>query len=129
MESITILDHVGICVTDFERSKAFYQVALAPLGLGIRMEFPGTGSACGFGRGGKPAVWISGGAKTSPRVHIAFAAPSREAVDEFHKAALAAGATDNGAPGVREHYHPHYYGAFVLDPDGHNIEAVYHKPV
>ena len=129
MESITILDHLGVCVTDFERSKAFYQAALAPLGLAIMMEFPGDGSACGFGRAGKPAFWISGGAKTSPRVHVAFAAPSREAVDAFYKAALAAGATDNGAPGIRAHYHPNYYAAFVLDPDGHNIEAVYHKPV
>ena len=129
MESITILDHLGISVTDFDRSKAFYRAALAPLGLAIMMEFPADGSACGFGRAGKPAFWISGGAKTSPRVHIAFAAPSREAVDAFYQAALTAGATDNGVPGVRAHYHPNYYGAFVLDPDGHNIEAVYHKPV
>jgi catechol 2,3-dioxygenase-like lactoylglutathione lyase family enzyme len=129
MESITILDHLGICVTDFERSKAFYQAALAPLGLAIMMEFPGDGSACGFGRAGKPAFWISGRAKTSPRVHVAFATPSRDAVDAFYKAALAAGAADNGTPGIRAHYHPNYYAAFVLDPDGHNIEAVYHKPV
>jgi catechol 2,3-dioxygenase-like lactoylglutathione lyase family enzyme len=127
MESIAILDHIGISVTDFEQSKAFYQATLAPLGLAIMMEFPAEGCACGFGRAGKPAFWISGGAKTSPRIHIAFAAPSREAVDAFYRAALAAGATDNGPPGVREHYHPNYYGAFVLDPDGHNIEAVCHR--
>ena len=129
MKSLAIIDHIGITVADYARAKAFYEAALAPLGLAVMMDFPGGGAACGFGRDGKPAFWISAGAKVSPPLHIAFAAPSREAVDAFYKAALAAGAADNGAPGVRKHYHPSYYGAFVLDPDGHNIEAVcHHKP-
>ena len=129
MKSLAFIDHIGICVADYARARAFYEAALAPLGLSVMMEFPGGGSSCGFGRAGKPAFWVSAGTKISPPLHVAFAAPSREAVDAFYQAALAAGAADNGAPGVRAHYHPNYYGAFVLDPDGHNIEAVYHKPV
>ena len=127
------IDHIGIYVADFARAKAFYQATLAPLGITAVMELPAgvteIGAAtCGFGRAGKPAFWISEGAKTSPLIHVAFTAPSREAVDAFHTAALATGAADNGAPGIRPHYHPNYYAAFVLDIDGHNIEAVCHTP-
>ena len=122
-----MLDHLGLDVTDYERSKAFYEHALAPLGIGLVMEpVEGVG---GFGEGGMPYFWI--GRRDRPPqtgVHVAFAASSREQVDAFHAAALAAGARDNGGPGMREIYHPHYYGAFVLDPDGNNVEAVCHTP-
>ncbi len=118
-----MIDHIGIAVSDFARSKAFYERALAPLGYTVVMGFDDT---AGFGRGGKPDFWISTGAVA--RVHVAIEAESRAAVDAFHRAALAAGGRDNGTPGLREHYHPSYYGAFVLDPDGHNIEAVTHRP-
>lgn len=121
------LDHVGLTIQDYTRSKTFYEAALASLGLGLVMEVdtPG-GKFAGFGTPTKPFFWIgeSAGPKTS--THVAFAAASRAEVDAFHAAALAAGATDNGAPGLRPHYHPDYYGAFVLDPDGNNIEAVHH---
>ena len=129
-----IIDHLGFGVADYARSKAFYEAALAPLGITLVMEVPSEvtesgHAACGFGREGKPVFWISVDGKTAPRLHVAFVAASRELVDAFYNAALAAGGKDNGAPGVRPHYHPNYYGAFVLDPDGHNIEAVCHKPV
>ena len=127
-----IVDRLGFGVADYTRSKAFYEAALAPLGITVVMEAPAEkdgSAACGFGREEKPVFWISAEGKTAPRLHFAFAAASRENVDAFYKAALAAGARDNGAPGLRPHYHPNYYGAFVLDPDGHNIEAVCHKPV
>ncbi len=122
-----MLDHVGFSVSDYERSKAFYEKALAPLGLTLLMEpVPGIG---GFGDGQKPFFWI-GTRDEAPQseIHVAFTADSRETVDAFHAAALAAGATDNGGPGVREIYHPSYYGAYALDPDGNNVEAVCHKP-
>ena len=127
-----ILDHIGINVSDFERAKAFYSKALAPLGVGLVMEF---GKAAGFGRGGKPDLWVGEGNTSYQRpehltpitpVHVCLKAKSREEVDAFHRAALEAGAKDFGAPGLRPQYHPNYYGAFVLDPDGHNIEAVFH---
>jgi catechol 2,3-dioxygenase-like lactoylglutathione lyase family enzyme len=122
-----MLDHVGFAVSDYQRSKAFYARALEPLGISLLME--PVAEAAGFGRDGKPFFWIeSRGAAVRGRLHVAFAVDDRATVDAFHAAALAAGATDNGAPGVREIYHPHYYGAYVLDPDGHNIEAVCHKP-
>jgi len=130
-----VIDHFGFGVSDYARSKAFYEAALAPLGITLVMEAPaevtegGGAAACGFGRGGKPQFWISAEGKTVPRIHVAFTATSREDVDAFYKAALVAGARDNGAPGMRPHYHRNYYGAFVLDLDGHNIEAVCHKPV
>jgi catechol 2,3-dioxygenase-like lactoylglutathione lyase family enzyme len=124
-----MIDHVGFPVSDYGRSKAFYEKALSPLGYSVIMEATAEmtqsgASACGFGKNGKPDFWIGaeGGADTK------IAAESRMAVDAFYKAALAAGAKDNGAPGIRAHYHPNYYGAFVLDPDGHNIEAVCHMP-
>jgi catechol 2,3-dioxygenase-like lactoylglutathione lyase family enzyme len=119
-----ILDHIAIGVSDLAASKAFYEQALTPLGIVLVLEFPG---AVGLGRDRKPEFWLrpGGGAE---RVHVAFRSPDRATVDAFYAAALAAGGTDNGAPGVREIYHPGYYGAFVLDPDGHNVEAVCHDP-
>ena len=119
-----ILDHIAIGVSDLAASKAFYEQALAPLGVSLILEFPG---AVGMGRDRKPEFWLrpGGGAE---RVHIAFRSTDRATVDAFHAAALAAGGTDNGAPGPRPIYHPGYYGAFVLDPDGHNVEAVCHDP-
>jgi catechol 2,3-dioxygenase-like lactoylglutathione lyase family enzyme len=120
------IDHIGLDVTDYERSKAFYEQALAPLGVKLLMEpVPEVG---GFG-GDFPFFWIGrrdGGPQTG--VHVAFTAKDRDMVAAFHAAALEAGGTDNGGPGVREIYHPSYYGAFVLDPDGNNVEAVCHKP-
>lgn len=122
-----MLDHVGFAVSDYQRSKAFYAKALAPLGLTLLLE--PEGEAAGFGRSGKPFFWIEAqGRPVRGRLHVAFAVEDRETVDAFHAAALEAGAIDNGAPGVRAIYHPQYYGAYVLDPDGHNIEAVCHQP-
>jgi catechol 2,3-dioxygenase-like lactoylglutathione lyase family enzyme len=122
-----MLDHLGLDVADYETSKAFYQRALAPLGIELIMQpVPGIG---GFGDGGKPYFWIGRrGRPAQAGVHVAFAADTREQVDAFHAAALEAGATDNGAPGKREIYHPDYYGAYVLDPDANNVEAVCHMP-
>ena len=122
-----MLDHLRLEVADFERSRAFYERALAPLGISVLME--PTAGVAGFGDGQKPYFWIADrGRPPQSGVHVAFEAGSRELVDAFHAAALDAGATDNGGPGVRELYHPHYYGAFVLDPDGNNVEAVCHRP-
>jgi len=120
-----ILDHLCLAVEDFERSNAFYERVLAPLGIEKIAEMQGW---AGFGRNGKPEFWFGQGPELQPPLHFAFSAENRAQVRDFHAAAIAAGATDNGAPGVRDHYHPHYYGAFVLDPDGHNIEAVCHVP-
>jgi catechol 2,3-dioxygenase-like lactoylglutathione lyase family enzyme len=123
-----MLDHLGLAVADFERSKAFYERALAPLGISVLME-PAPGIA-GFGEqhDQKPYFWI--GTRDSPQrgVHVAFGVDSRDLVDAFHAAALEAGGSDNGGPGVREIYHPNYYGAYVLDPDGNNVEACCHYP-
>jgi catechol 2,3-dioxygenase-like lactoylglutathione lyase family enzyme len=122
-----MLDHVGFTVSDYARSRAFYEKALGPLGLTVLLE-PG-GEAEGFGRDGKPFFWIEAqGEPVRGRLHVAFAVDDRPSVDAFHAAALEAGGADNGAPGVRALYHPHYYGAYVLDPDGHNVEAVCHRP-
>jgi catechol 2,3-dioxygenase-like lactoylglutathione lyase family enzyme len=123
-----MFDHLGIEVSDYETSRSFYERALGPLGMAVLMEpIP---SICGFGPTEgipKPYFWIgTRTGKPQTGVHIAFAAESREQVDAFHEAALAAGAANNGGPGVREIYHPNYYGAFVLDPDGNNVEAVCH---
>jgi catechol 2,3-dioxygenase-like lactoylglutathione lyase family enzyme len=120
-----VLDHLGIPVSDFERSKRFYGEALSPLGYELIME-PG-GSAAGFGRSDKPDFWISRG-EPGHDLHVAFAADDHATVVAFHEAAIAAGGRDNGGPGLRPEYHPSYYGAFVLDPDGYNIEAVCHRP-
>ncbi len=123
-----MLDHIGFGVSDYARAKAFYEKALAPLGIGVVMEVTpeqtGDHSAAGFGKDRKPFFWIGPG--DVARMHVAFAAQTRAEVDAFYRAAIAAGGTDNGAPGLRPHYHPNYYGAFVLDPDGHNVEAVCH---
>jgi len=122
-----VLDHLGFAVRDYPRSKAFYERALAPLGLTLLME--PAGQAAGFGADGRPSFWIEAlGRPVEGRLHVAFAADTRGEVDAFHAAALEAGGTDNGPPGVREIYHPSYYGAYVLDPDGNNVEAVCHKP-
>jgi catechol 2,3-dioxygenase-like lactoylglutathione lyase family enzyme len=122
-----MLDHVGFGVSDYARSKAFYEQALAPLGLTLLLE--PSAQAAGFGEGGKPFFWIeTRGPAVQGGLHVALEVDRRETVDAFHAAALAAGGTDNGPPGVREIYHPHYYGAYVLDPDGNNIEAVCHRP-
>jgi catechol 2,3-dioxygenase-like lactoylglutathione lyase family enzyme len=120
-----MLDHLGINVSDYDRSRDFYERALGPLGFVLLMEpAPRTG---GFGREGKPSFWITDQRKpTSENVHVAFTAPDRATVDAFHAAALEAGGTDNGGPGIRELYHPTYYGAYVLDLDGNNVEAVCH---
>jgi len=117
------IDHMGLSVSDYGRSKAFYLAALKPLNIGMVMEF---GDAAGLGPAGKPFLWIMGGGKATPPLHVAFRAQNRQQVDEFHAAATAAGGTDNGPPGLRPHYHANYYAAFVRDPDGNNIEAVCH---
>ena len=125
-----IIDHIGMEFSDFPRALRFYRQALAPLGISVAMrvtkEETGNYEAAGLGANGKPSFWIGGGQRTTPRVHVAFVAETRAAVDRFFEAALAAGGVDNGGPGIRAHYHPNYYGAFVLDPEGHNIEAVCH---
>lgn len=136
-----MIDHLGVSVADLARSTEFYLKALEPLGYGIVMEVSaeqtGKSAALGFGapggdpqdfQSGKPSFWIGAEGGVSPPVHVAFVARTRAAVDAFHRAALAAGGKDNGAPGLRPHYHANYYGAFVLDPDGNNIEAVCHAP-
>jgi catechol 2,3-dioxygenase-like lactoylglutathione lyase family enzyme len=122
-----MIDHITVAVRDFEKGKKFFASALKPLGYEVIMEFEGF---CGLGVGGKPDLWLAGQDPQHPvgAQHLAFAAQSRKAVDAFHAAALAAGAKDNGKPGLRLDYHPTYYGAFVLDDDGHNVEAVCHKP-
>ena len=126
-----MLDHVGIEVSDYERSKDFYARALEPLGISLLMEPIAT--AGGFGsdteHGPKPYFWVvERGREAVTGAHVAFAAKDRATVDAFHEAALAAGARDNGEPGPRPIYHENYYGAFVLDPDGNNVEAVCHRP-
>jgi catechol 2,3-dioxygenase-like lactoylglutathione lyase family enzyme len=129
---MSTLDHVTLVISEYARSKAFFEKALAPLGISLIMEF---GEAAGFGKNGKPDFWFGVGPSSFQRPeqlspitpqHIAFVAGSRAEVDAFYAAALAAGGKDFGAPGIRAHYHPKYYGAFVIDPDGHNIEAVFH---
>lgn len=127
-----MIDHLGLKVSDLARSRAFYRQALEAIGYQLLLEFPAdvTGSVdvAGFGEPPKPDFWISAGVPSAQPVHVAFRVASRAMVRAFHEAALAAGGRDNGAPGLRPHYHPDYYGAFVLDPDGHNIEAVCHSP-
>ncbi len=126
-----MIDHLGISVSDYARSKAFYDAALAPVGALMIMTVPtehtGGVKVGGYGRD-RPVFWLHGAGEPGPGRHIAFSADSRADVDAFHSAAIAAGGRDNGAPGLRPHYHPDYYGAFVLDPDGNNIEAVCHRP-
>jgi len=126
------IDHTSLSVSDFAAAKAFYTAALKPLRVKVIKEFPAevTGSVdvAGLGADGKPFFWLANAGKTTPRVHLAFRAENRAQVDAFYEAAIAAGGVDNGAPGPRPMYHPNYYGAFVLDADGHNIEAVCHSP-
>lgn len=127
-----MLDHIGVNSADLARSKAFFLQALAPLQIGLVMEVSaeqtGAHDHVGFGSDGKPFFWVGNAAPFSQGVHVAFACAERAQVDAFHAAALAAGGSDNGAPGLRPWYHPHYYAAFVTDPDGNNIEAVCHRP-
>ena len=120
-----ILDHIGLAVRDFAKSSTFFRRSLAPLGIQTVLE--GEGWAM-LGKEGRPEFWIGVHGIPPGPIHIAFAAENREQVRAFHRAALAAGGRDNGAPGIRTKYHPDYYGAFVFDPDGHNIEAVCHRP-
>ena len=122
-----MLDHLGINVSDYGRSREFYERALAPLGRSVLME--PVANTCGFGGSdGKPSFWITDQRRpVTENVHVCFEAADRATVDAFHAAALEAGGTDNGGPGIREIYHPGYYGAFVLDPDGNNVEAVHHN--
>jgi len=128
-----MIDHIGFPVSDYARSKAFYLKALAPLDYSIVMEITqeehGHDPAAGFGANGKPDFWIGGEGALNKPLHVAIAAKDRATVDAFYKAAMAAGGRDNGAPGIRAHYHPNYYGAFVLDPDGNSIEAVHRDAV
>jgi catechol 2,3-dioxygenase-like lactoylglutathione lyase family enzyme len=127
-----MIDHTGFAVSDLSKSKAFYLAALRPLGIELIMEVTaaqtGAGAHAGFGAAHKPFFWVGDHGSPSSGIHIAFTAGSRAQVDEFYHAALRAGGKDNGKPGLRPHYHESYYGAFVLDPDGNNIEAVCHKP-
>ncbi len=120
-----MIDHVGLKVKDFKKSVGFFSKALAPLGYKVLAEFE---DAAGLGAGTSPDLWIGKGEPSKAGVHLCFASKSRANVDQFHAAALKAGGRDNGAPGLRKDYHEHYYGAFVLDPDGNNIEAVCHDP-
>ncbi len=127
-----MIDHTGVSVSDLPRALAFYRAALAPIGYELLAQFPaavtGGSDVAGFGVAPKPDFWVSAGTPNSPPLHVAFRASARAQVDAFHAAALRAGGRDNGGPGVRAHYHPDYYGAFVLDPDGHKIEVVCHEP-
>lgn len=120
-----MIDHLILKVRDLAKSKAFYQAALEPLGYKVTMEFGD--NACSFGPDGRPVFWIAKGDPTTP-IHIAFVAENRDLVGAFYQAAIAAGGRDNGAPGLRPQYHERYFGAFVFDLDGHNVEAVCHRP-
>ena len=119
-----MFDHIGIGVTNLAASKAFFLAALRPLGVELVMEGP---YGIGLGQQKKPSLWLFETKEKPAHLHIALSAESRSQVDDFYRAALGAGGKDNGAPGLRPHYHANYYGAFVIGPDGHNIEAVFHK--
>ena len=128
-----MLDHVGFAVSDAERSRRFYEAALAPLGITLIMsvapeQTESGGTAHGFGSDGKPYFWVGDNERVGEGTHVAFTTDSRAKVEAFYEAALAAGGKDNGGPGLRTIYHPNYYAAFVHDPDGINIEAVCHRP-
>lgn len=126
-----MIDHLGISVRSHAQSKAFYLAALSPLGIGVVMavskeESGAPSDYSGFGSDGKPYFWIGEGPANSAGMHLALVAKTRKQVDLFYRAAIAAGAKDNGPPGIRAHYHPNYYGAFVIDLNGINLEAVCH---
>jgi catechol 2,3-dioxygenase-like lactoylglutathione lyase family enzyme len=124
-ERSPLIDHLTLPVSDLGRSRSFYEVALEPFGArAVELE---DGAFVGIGTEGNEDLWLRAGGPTAP-VHLAFASPDRGTVDAFHAAALAAGGRDNGAPGPRPRYHRHYYAAYVLDPDGNNVEAVCHDP-
>jgi catechol 2,3-dioxygenase-like lactoylglutathione lyase family enzyme len=127
-----MIDHSGISVSDFAISKSFYEQAMLPLGASlvfmVPLEHTNGVNVGGFGKD-RPCFWLTEGTAQKPPVHVAFTAENRQQVDAFYAAAIGAGGQDNGKPGLRPHYHEHYYGAFVLDPDGNNIEAVCHKSV
>lgn len=127
-----MIDHTGLNVSDAVKSKNFYDKTLGVLGYTVLVvvpkEYTEGKAVYGYGVAPKADFWTVEGTPNTPRIHVAFRADSRKQVDEFYKTALAAGGKDNGAPGLRPHYHEHYYGAFVLDPDGYNIEAVCHTP-
>ena len=130
---MNMLDHIGVAISDIDRSKAFYAAALAPLGITQLYEYgpertDSGGTAVGYGKDMMPFFWIGDKERVGEGTHVAFSAPDRATVDRFYQSAIAAGGKDNGGPGMRPHYHPNYYGAFVLDPDGINIEAVCHRP-
>ena len=120
-----MFDHIGIGASNLEASKTFFVKALAPLGVTVVMEVP---DAVGLGRDHKPSLWLSASTVKCGPLHLAFTAETRSQVDDFFRRAIAAGGKDNGPPGLRPHYHPNYYGAFVIGPDGHNVEAVCHRP-
>jgi catechol 2,3-dioxygenase-like lactoylglutathione lyase family enzyme len=120
-----IIDHISLTASDYELSKRFFLAALTPLGVDLAMEFEGS---AGFGKDGKPEFWVNGGSEAQRPMHIAFVAATRAQVTAFYAAAIGAGGKDNGPPGIRANYHPNYFGAFVIGPDGHNVEAVCHKP-
>jgi catechol 2,3-dioxygenase-like lactoylglutathione lyase family enzyme len=126
-----MIDHTGVSVSNFEESKKFYTEALKPIGYRLLLAFSasitGTGNVAGFGEPPKADFWIGEGRPNDPRIHVAFRVSNRSQVDAFHRAALKAGGKDHGTPGLRPQYHSNYYGAFVLDPDGHNIEVVCHE--
>lgn len=130
-----MIDHTGINVADLPRALAFYERALAPLGYRVKLRIGEAAAGLGADRDARPGAdpggdfWLSQGTPQTPRVHVAFRAGSHEEVRAFHAAALAAGGQDNGPPGYRPHYHAHYFAAFVLDPEGYNIEAVCHQAV
>lgn len=124
-----MIDHIGIAVSDLARSRKFYEAALAALGMSVQMEVTSDqtesgGSALGFGVPGEKIFWIADEERPGEGTHVAFKADRRAQVDAFHKAGIEAGGRDNGKPGLRPHYGPNYYAAFVFDPDGANIEAV-----
>jgi catechol 2,3-dioxygenase-like lactoylglutathione lyase family enzyme len=127
-----MIDHIGFAVSDIEHSKAFYVKALKPLGISVIAEVSaeqtGADAHAGFGNDNKAFFWIGSGGKPKGGTHVAFAAPTRADVDSFYHAALGAGGRDNGPPGLRPHYHPDHYAAFVFDPDGNNIEAACRRP-
>jgi catechol 2,3-dioxygenase-like lactoylglutathione lyase family enzyme len=120
-----MFDHIGFGVTDLDASKQFFLEALEPIGVRVVMEGP---YGVGLGQNGKPSLWFHEATDKPGPIHLAFAAENREQVDAFYRAAMAAGGKDNGTPGVRSQYHEHYYGAFVISPDGHNVEVVCHRP-